>query len=308
MLLLVVVTRGQSYAHKPIITGTLTVLYAFIIVQAGIYWRYSSPIFCIEADAKASTFRENAIGIGSTTPSSITLVSYTLELVAFVLADALMMWRCFHACGRVLRKLAIPMGLLVVEFLLVLTDTAFVSLTYTRKSFQSDVRVHQSALISGVLEIVTVVTSLSTTFIICRHIYTYSSTSQDRHSRRRYRYIIDILVQSSALYTTSVLLGAISGFLDKGNVATSMKALILENYADTVAQIMTGLAPTLMVARLVFASDTKNNDTISIDLPSELNRSEPPGDDSSEFVAANVNGKEYTDSILDAESQCASAV
>ncbi|KAF4615088.1 hypothetical protein D9613_003287 [Agrocybe pediades] len=212
-----------------------------------------------------------------------------------------MIWRCFHACGRSMRKLTLPLGLFVVEFLLVLTNTAFVGLTYMRKSFRNDERVHQSALISGVLETVAVATSLSATFIICQHIY--SNTSQDRRSRQRYKHIVDILVQSSVLYTTSVLLGAICGFLDRGKVTSPIKAIILDNYADTVLQIMTGLAPTLMVARLVIASDTKSANTTSIYFPSELNRS-APSDDSSEFVAAAVlDSRESSDINLENESQ-----
>ncbi|KAF9549378.1 hypothetical protein CPC08DRAFT_823442, partial [Agrocybe pediades] len=37
--------------------------------------------------------------------------------VGFAFADALLVWRCFHACGRSYRRALLPMLLLIVEHL-----------------------------------------------------------------------------------------------------------------------------------------------------------------------------------------------
>ena len=78
-------------------------------------------------------------------------------------------------------------------------------------------------------------TSLTATFTICLHIYT--STTHNHRSRRRYKHIIDTLVQSSVSYTTAVVLGTILAFLNTGSLQDSINIIILENYYETLVDV-----------------------------------------------------------------------
>ena len=78
-------------------------------------------------------------------------------------------------------------------------------------------------------------TSLASTFIICQHIYLNTT----RISIHRYKHIIDILLQSCILYTTSLIAMAICSFLDTGYVKSSVMIVVFADYFGSLAMIMT---------------------------------------------------------------------
>jgi len=89
-------------------------------------------------------------------------------------------------------------------------------------------REKQFNILSGCLAGVTVITSLLGTFIIGYHVYS-SSTSPTR--RREYKHIIDVVVQSSAMYSITLLVIAICDFLD---AYSSWKMFIVSDYVGTL--------------------------------------------------------------------------
>jgi len=99
-------------------------------------------------------------------------------------------------------------------------------------SFKTIKRARQGNYIVGALFCTTAATSLMATSVICYKIY--SSTAQNRHSRRQYKHIVDTLIQSSTLYTVVVLIATVAGFLDTGKVQTSIKIIVLNNYFESL--------------------------------------------------------------------------
>jgi len=83
---------------------------------------------------------------------------------------------------------------------------------------------------------VVAVTSLASTLVICYHIY--SSTTQDRRSRQRYKHVVDIMVQSSLVYTSIVAFDSVVGFLNttpKQQLSLTIQSL--SHYTDFLASI-----------------------------------------------------------------------
>ncbi|KAF4618082.1 hypothetical protein D9613_012636 [Agrocybe pediades] len=111
-------------------------------------------------------------------------------------------------------------------------------------------------------------TSLVSTAVICLQIWRHTPLTS--RSRKHYRNIVIILIESSAAYTVAVLFLAILGFNITGDMVNSYKAYLLSNFANAVSQIVSGLAPTLMVARLFVSSGQEDTEFSSARLPSDL--------------------------------------
>jgi len=118
---------------------------------------------------------------------------------------------------------------------LTIADTTFISIFDFTPSLQTPEGARHANNISAALFCTVSATGLAATFTICFSIY--SSTTEDPRSRRRYRDIIDIMVQSSAIYTTFAIILMISDFLNTGNAISSIKGLVLSNYVEPLALV-----------------------------------------------------------------------
>jgi len=147
------------------------------------------------------------------------------ELIANLTYSKL--WRCFHACGRSLARCILPLAFFMVElgqfsirvfpcipnnlllYYLALM-IAHISLMITgsqNNTLETGRRASQETIIFAAIFGTVGVTSITSTFIICRTIY--ATITNDGHSRVRFKYIADILIQSSAIYTIVMLLSFI---------------------------------------------------------------------------------------------------
>ncbi|KAF9556246.1 hypothetical protein CPC08DRAFT_103494 [Agrocybe pediades] len=99
--------QSTALSQKRLMIGTLTALYAVVLGQISINCFYLNLIFLIKGDSKLSSFIE-AVTITST-PDKPGHALVFLNTISFVIADGIMVWRCFHVCGRSLRGFAWPM-------------------------------------------------------------------------------------------------------------------------------------------------------------------------------------------------------
>lgn len=120
---------------------------------------------------------------------------------------------------------------------LVVVDMTFIGLSAFDFGSDSHRLARKANILTGTLFASVVATSITATFVICHHIY--KSTTLNVRARRRYKHIVDILVQSSVMYTISVILVTICNFLDTGNVLSSVDAIVLEEYAQSISVVMT---------------------------------------------------------------------
>lgn len=90
------------------------------------------------------------------------------------------------------------------------------------------------SIVDGTMSVVTAVTTVLGTFIICRRII--SSTDTDILPDRRYVQVIRILIESASLYSVTTIFFAIADFLslaeDSGNIVTIFG---LQNYLTALA-------------------------------------------------------------------------
>jgi len=118
-------------------------------------------------------------------------------------------------------------------------------------SFQTDQFAQQQNIVQGTISCVTAATSIISTIVIGAHIY--SSTKLLTQARRRYTHIIDIMIQSSALYSLSMLSQAILSFIDPGTIGSGAQtALSMGIIYTTGTAIITTVSYQISSLKLVF--------------------------------------------------------
>ncbi|KAF9551550.1 hypothetical protein CPC08DRAFT_823169 [Agrocybe pediades] len=265
------------YLHKEhprskqnrILMASMTVLYSLTTLLVAINWYYTNNIFgkLKEGTTRMTIFIHMVTGA---LPVAMRLLNNIGQSAGFLLADGLLVWRCFKACGSSLRSCVIPLGLFIVEIALVISSTTFACIIMSAKpGFENAHRDRIADRLSGATLISTVATSASATFLICFQIWRL--TPKGSRARRRYSYIIDALVQSSAMYTAAVIFQAVMSFLITGETMSSLKFDNVDDYAISLAITATGLAPTLMVARLAPSTFREESDgSFDATLPPDL--------------------------------------
>ena len=87
-------------------------LYGTLAVQTVIQWLYMNQVFCRGGSSRASTF---VLWVTNSVPW-ITVVSGAMENLGYLIADGVIVWRCFHACGGKIIQFSLPMTFFVIEF------------------------------------------------------------------------------------------------------------------------------------------------------------------------------------------------
>ncbi|KAF4618197.1 hypothetical protein D9613_011532 [Agrocybe pediades] len=177
-------------------------------------------------------------------------------------------WRCFRACGQSFRTFFLPLLLFIVEIALVISSLVYTCLVEVKPGFLDSHTAGIDDHLEAAMYISVGATSLIATFIICYQIY--MRTAPYPHTRKRYRNIIDSLVQSSGTYSAIVVVLGIMQATESGESQTSFKIQLALSYLETFSYMAAGLAPTLMVARLSMAPTHEGLETLSDSLPSDL--------------------------------------
>ncbi|KAF9554117.1 hypothetical protein CPC08DRAFT_766992 [Agrocybe pediades] len=266
--------ENRTRARDMIIIGNTGILYFLTALTTVMNWIYSNILYCTKGATRVEMYIES---VTEDMPVGEEVIDDVTAWLVFLFADGLLVWRCFHACGRSSRRTLLPIMLLTVETVLVLTTLVYSSLTDAK----SEITIHSAAVLNGLAataNIAVVLTSLFSTGIICLQIWRH--TSPRSRSRKHYKAIINALIQSSAIYTVTVLFQAILDFMNAGNAQGSLSIttiFVISEFADTASQIASGLAPTLMIARLVLSSSEEDTEVSSAHLPSELISRAPHG-------------------------------
>ncbi|KAF9555086.1 hypothetical protein CPC08DRAFT_712337 [Agrocybe pediades] len=261
----------QNRSYNKVMAASVVVLFLIAWTEMVISWDLTNIAFCKQATTRASIYLANLRGLSG----AFQIVGGVGSLVGFVLADSLLVWRCFHANGGRLGGIfLLPMMLLVVETLLAITTMILESLLNAKPGFDNVQTARIDDQMVGATFGFIAATSVTSTVIICKNIYTH--TRHNHRARKRVVYVVDILTQSCAIYTVVAVGQAITSFLDTGAISnfTTLKILIVESYISALTYIVMGLVPTLMVARLATASpgteSTSTEPTSLASLPPEL--------------------------------------
>ncbi|KAF9547037.1 hypothetical protein CPC08DRAFT_769526 [Agrocybe pediades] len=224
-------------SYSRIIVGSVIALFMFTTTSFALTWHYTNVLFSKQGDTESSILIGTIFGV---LPALVTIVEDIALFGGLLLADGLMVWRCFHACGRSLKAFALPMVLLLVETALGVTTIVYDSLVAMKPGYHSDKTDAIANRLAGAVFTSVAMTSLAATFVICSNIYRH--TASFSASRKRYRHVTDILIQSSAIYTLVIVFQAILGFLDTVQDGRSWNAMtvvfILVNYVSDLTVIV----------------------------------------------------------------------
>ncbi|PBK98879.1 hypothetical protein ARMGADRAFT_1123997 [Armillaria gallica] len=154
-------------------------------------------------------------------------------VVSTVIADSIMIWRCWMVWGR--RWLVVLIPILCLISGLVCQIWVIVFRPYSQ-IFPPGYLLYVSLLVIYISCILA--TTLWCTVLIVIRILTVIRGANDR--RRDYRYIIEVLVESSALHSVTLII----------YIALEARKNAASDYFDTLAAITTGVAPTLLAGRI----------------------------------------------------------
>ncbi|KAF9545347.1 hypothetical protein CPC08DRAFT_769881 [Agrocybe pediades] len=256
-------TRSRDW----IIIGNITALYTRAAVYLSINWVYTNILFCTKGSTRVEMF---IVSLTGDMPLGLRIAGDVQGLGAFMFADGLLVWRCFHACGRSLRRSLLPIALFIVETVLVVSSMICISTLDATRNFRSlkaPPTLLYNHLVAATL-ISVAATSLVSAVIVCLQIWRH--TTAGSRSRRHYRKTTSALIESSATYSVAVLFQATLQINTKGKFGSSFTVLLISSFVDGISNIIYGLAPTLMIVRLFAPANQEETEVSSLRLPSDL--------------------------------------
>ncbi|KAF9552670.1 hypothetical protein CPC08DRAFT_754627 [Agrocybe pediades] len=256
--------ENRTKANDRIIFGNITALYISTTLYMACNWLYTDILYGTEG-TRVDMVVESIIG-------AITLgAEIILEVTSFAVflfADVLLVWRCFHSCGRSIRRSSIPIALLVVEIVLALIAVVYRCLVVANPNFGTVKIDGVTSHLSAAAFVAAATTSLVSTVVICVQLLRRALPSSQ--SRKHYQTIINLLIESSAFYTAALIVLAVVDFNITGAVVSSYRAWLASKYVGVATQMISGMAPTLMISRLFMSRYHENTQVSSACLPSDL--------------------------------------
>ncbi|KDR69420.1 hypothetical protein GALMADRAFT_919949 [Galerina marginata CBS 339.88] len=206
------------YSHRKgsrqrMVVVIITALYSNGVLQLGLQWWYLKLAFVNNGTTRGDTLEAFFVA-----PLWLEVISDLSQMVMLVLADVLLIWRCFFVWNRSIRVIVLPVVLLVAEV--------------------------------GI-SIASVMTSMAATTLIAFRIHSISN--QENTPRGQFKHIIEIVVQSAVIYSLALLLQLASNV--HPIVATDTVFLAYSQYAGSLAFVLSGLVPTVMVARICISPE-----------------------------------------------------
>ncbi|KAF8188730.1 hypothetical protein BJ912DRAFT_1042509 [Pholiota molesta] len=238
--------QRSSSKHR-LVPATITLLYLSSMIQTGLQWYITKWQFVNNGDSRNSVF-QSLIGTPEWSDVLYNIAAYS----GFVLADGLLIWRCFFVWNRSFRVILLLLLLVTIEsglFLLqiilhVIYSSGIVSMAAAAKF----------ADLLAAAYFTSAATSLTATTLIAYRIY--SVPKQENSSSRRFKQILDIIVQSGVVYSLSLLTMAISTVIVNGNIVGTQSLAFLA-YANSLSVFIPGISTTILVARVgLLAPDT----------------------------------------------------
>ncbi|KAF4613776.1 hypothetical protein D9613_007358 [Agrocybe pediades] len=265
--------ENRIASSKTVIVGSMTALYVLTTITVALSWFNINKGF-IGTVAGLTSGKPDASFPTLSMVMSV-LQTITENSVTFIIADGVLVWRCFHACGRSFRSSILPITLFILESVLVICDRCLDTVFLLSDSKLNPWLSIYSILftLDGAMYISVAATSLTSTFVICWQVYVH--TKHGSRSRRRYRNVMDALIQSSALYSSVLVIEAVLDIME-GPLSTKPTTLqttyldLIAQYVNVVVALLTGIAPTLMVARLIASSSHENTEISSSSFPIDL--------------------------------------
>ncbi|KAK0209254.1 hypothetical protein DFS33DRAFT_1451951 [Desarmillaria ectypa] len=228
---IVAVTLWNIFMNKPRPIGQpmaiiITILYIVSIISLAFAW---SSLHAMFVD-NGQNFWTKYLFINTTHLSLMVGIGVT-GAICTILADSIMIWRCWMVWGRRWPVVLLPALLLVsgIVFKILATYKAY---TNANVNYILGYELYSSFSLGATL--------LCTLLIVYRIVTVAQAGAEAGGGLRAYRHIIEVLVESSALYSIFLILYVV--FL-------AHNELVLV-YFDILASIARGVAPTLLVGHV----------------------------------------------------------
>ncbi|KAF9554881.1 hypothetical protein CPC08DRAFT_160022 [Agrocybe pediades] len=250
-----IVVRRKDRNHRNSIMIILGVLFTLSIL--------GTAIRCYAIDREFVAFAAAQQPINLTVPQNLLPGGlHLIENAAFygscIIADCLMLWRCYHVWGGSRLIIAVPSIILICEIVDYFFTIIFISANITNVT-------PSKAMIFDTLQLTLYITpailSIITTTLISYRIIAVNK-SRNRHLRR----LVDIIAQSSAVYTLILVLRAALSTSVPDAQRTSSRLQIIsstDTYLEILLLSIVGLAPTAMIARATLLADEEDSRVLS---------------------------------------------
>ncbi|KAK0465881.1 uncharacterized protein EV420DRAFT_798892 [Desarmillaria tabescens] len=228
---IVTITLWDIYTNKsrPIkqaLTIIIALLYIITTVDLAFDWSVVRSVFIDHGQSFWTMF------LFYTQPDSwISLVTGITSTVATILADITIIWRCWIVCSQQWLTVLLPVAFLIcaVVFKMIGVYRGYIS--------PEDVYALGFVLSSSFV----LATTLWCTLLIVYRIVTVARAGTGIGAGlRTYRHVIEVIVESSALYSVTLILYLAVYARNDASVA----------YFDPLAAVARGIAPTLLVGRV----------------------------------------------------------
>ncbi|KJA25296.1 hypothetical protein HYPSUDRAFT_37792 [Hypholoma sublateritium FD-334 SS-4] len=220
---------------KPFFVVVLSALYIAIILNLAATWQILRSVVVTNNATRVTMILEYLEG-----PIVIPRMANATGSIAILLADSLLVWRCYVLWHKNKWILAMFSVFILGEFTVL---PIYLTLNTTLGPHKISIIIVYFLISAGV-------TTLATSLIIYRIFDVSRRSSNEMNS---YQYTIEILVESGVMYTATIVVTAILLAI-QGSSFDDLKVVQAASYFGALLTPMTGIAPTLITARIVSGS------------------------------------------------------
>ncbi|KAF7332477.1 hypothetical protein MKEN_00129800 [Mycena kentingensis (nom. inval.)] len=225
------VVRKRMLHHRRLCT-VVVALYALSTVEFAYRWWMTKTVFI---DHEGSPFSEFSWRI---------VVPNTALLLSFLIADGLIIWRCWVICGRQTWYIILPSLCAILGVVFGFIGMAQgIALTFEPASWMSPFQRFNVTTIGYALCIIP--TPTATFIIILRILLLSKAADVSSGPTWSYRKIIEAIIESALLYSITLLVLLL--MIVKEQFWTA-------GYAQIVLGRVIGFAPTLLIARVLWGA------------------------------------------------------
>ncbi|KAF8910247.1 hypothetical protein CPB85DRAFT_692368 [Mucidula mucida] len=242
MALYYIIESTQHNRKRITLAGIVAFLWITNTVTLSLEWEYVDQQFITHGASLETEFKFYFDG-----NVSAELVITILRVLSVLVADLIVIWRCWVLYRGNLKVIAVPSLCVVIETISACIVIAPAVADITSRSVS---QTHWSLVYYSM----TVATNSLCTLLIVLRIMRVSGIGA---SLKTYRGIIEILVESAAMYAIVYIALLIAYAYQLYNGA---KVLTIDVYPKLVSMSITGIAPTLIIAR-VMAGKSRPDDS-----------------------------------------------
>ncbi|KAF9477084.1 hypothetical protein BDN70DRAFT_995196 [Pholiota conissans] len=259
-----VIFGGTMYAYltresskRYLVPITVSLLYLSNLATFGLNWYSTKFQFVNNGEDRDTVFLATF-----NTQQNIAAADLAFNIVSLVLGDALLIWRCFNLWNRSIRVISIPVFLTIAEAALMLNQVIGDAIIFSESQGRDLEHRLSKAASAGILT--SACTTIITTFLITYRIHSFL---KNQHiSSRKFRHIIDIVVQSGAISSITILVFGISQALPTQVDTANIHGIIFNFWMSTLVFPIAAISTTVMVARVATLSGQISNPATSVHL------------------------------------------